>query len=92
MAASNWLVVVTDAYAAWLEVSEPSPADERAMIGWLVDLERKGPPSMVGVAANGLREAEGPNGERIEHDVIATPLNLPTPPFGIIAIKRIGPR
>lgn len=86
----DWIVQFDDAYRAWVEALSPERVAELQMMLWLLGLEQSGPPALIGQSPDGFDLASGPNGERVEVAVIATPLGLPQPPWGIIGIRSIS--
>lgn len=87
----DWLVDLNDGgYALWVNAYGPSEAVEFAVIIWLVELERHGPPSVIGHSGRGHTLTRGPHGEQIEFSVIPLPLDAPQePPWGRIVIHSI---
>ena len=87
---SDWIVDASDAYARWVRRREPESGREFAMLLWLFDRERDGPPPIIGYSPGWNPLARGPHGEEIEFSVLAAPLtNPPEPPWAIISIHNI---
>lgn len=58
---------------------------------WLVELERNGPPAIIGQSPRGYAIARGPHDEEIEFSVLAAPLTgVAKPPWAIIMIYSIS--
>jgi hypothetical protein len=91
VAAPDYASDYIDALREWLLVDAPPTHHYDAMEQWAKALEHKGPPGIVAYTDDGLLVAEGPNDERIAHDVVQILLGL-GPPHSIIAIKYIVSR
>jgi hypothetical protein len=86
----EWIVDAADAFARWVQLRQPDAGREFAMLLWLFDLERDGPPSIIGFSARWNPIARGPHEERIEFSVLALPLtDPPEPPWAFISIHAI---
>jgi hypothetical protein len=85
----GWIIDFDEAYRSWVAALKPTDRAELQMMLWLIGLEQSGPPPLIGQSADGFDLAHGPNGERVEFAVTATPLELPQPPWGIIGIRSI---
>jgi len=86
----DWRVVEIDgAYARWVRSFRPTPEVETDMLVWYEQRRAEGPPFVIDTTTNGHRVAAGPNGERIEHVVVPTPLGE-EPPYGTIVIFDIA--
>ena len=87
---ADYAVDFDAALREWVFSYNPSDEHYDALDEWATALETNGPPPIVGYAQDGLRIAEGPNGEQVYYDVVAVPVES-GPPFGIIGVKQIHP-
>ena len=86
----EWIVDAADAYGRWVQHRQPSSGREFAMLLWLFDLEREGPPGITGYSPRWNPLARGPHDEEIEFSVLALPLTEPPEPsWAIISIHAI---
>jgi hypothetical protein len=87
VAAREWIVEASDAFAVWEATRKPSADDKGAMAAWLRDCEQHGPPPADDIDDRGNLTARGPGGQPIRFRRFDFPTDDPP---GYMFVMQIG--